>query len=85
MSEPSGQALLPPIFECTSATCKRLFYISQVASEVPGSTSGEVICPHCKAVCTTIEPDFGRFVVTDPLPLARENALRQEKGLPPLQ
>jgi hypothetical protein len=80
---------MPPVYECSSPTCKRFFFISQVTSEVPGSTSGEVLCPHCKTVCTTIEPDFWRggqrFVVTDPLPLERENALRQEKGLPRLQ
>jgi hypothetical protein len=77
-----------PFYQCSDPNCARLFYISQVASEVPGGTSGEVICPHCKTVCSTIEPDWGRsgqrFVVTDKLPLERENAIRQEKGLPPL-
>jgi hypothetical protein len=62
--------------------------MSQVSSAVPGSTSGEIICPHCKAVHSTIEPDFGRsgqrFVVTDPLPLDAENGLRKQKGLPAL-
>jgi hypothetical protein len=80
---------MPPVYECSSPICKRFFLVSQVASEVPGSNaSGEIICPHCKTVCVPIEPEFGRsgerFVVTDRLPLERENALRQEKGLPPL-
>lgn len=58
--------------------CARLFLISYVAGEVPGSTAGEVICLHCKTVRTIVEPDFGRsgrrFVVADKLPLEREYA-----------
>jgi hypothetical protein len=74
-----------PIYECSNSTCGRSFTMSQVSSAVPGSTSGEIICPHCKSVHSTIEPDFGRsgqrLVVTDPLPVEQENALRREKGL----
>jgi hypothetical protein len=80
-----------PIFEdCSNPSCARPFAVSQVSNEVPrSSASGEVICPHCKTISRKMEPDFmptggQRFVVTDPMPLEHENALRQEKGLAPL-
>ena len=74
---------MAPVFECSN--CGRAFYISEVASEVPGGTSGDVVCPHCQTVSTKIQPNAGHYVVTDRVPLERENALRQQKGLPPLQ
>lgn len=74
-------------YECQNVACKRLFLVSQVSAEVPGSSPTDIICPHCKTVWGTAEQEVAGplFIVTDPLPLRLENAFRQEQGLPPLE